>query len=46
MFKNKKSHEIKEYIAPPPKVKHKISLGKEVDISKFNSLIDIDELTR
>lgn len=48
MFKNKKSHEVKEYIEPPPKINKKknINLNKEIDISKFNSLIDIDELTR
>ena len=47
MFKGKKNNEAKHYTPPPPKPKKKlIGLNKEISLSKFNTLIDIDELMR
>ena len=47
MFKGKKNNEVKHYTTPPPKPKKKlIGLNKEISLSKFNTLIDIDELMR
>lgn len=46
MFKAKKNNEVKNYIAPPEKLKKETGSEKEIALSKFNSLLDIDELTR
>ena len=47
MFKGKKNNEITHYIALPPKPKKNlIGLKKEISLSKFNTLMDIDELIR
>ena len=46
MFKEKKNNEQTSYTPPLPKMKRVIGVDKEIAISKFNSLIDIDELNR
>ena len=46
MFKGKKNNEKKSYTIPPQKKNKKNTVKKEIDISKFNTLIDIDELMR
>jgi len=46
MFKAKKNNEVKNYIPPPEKIKNIVGSEKEIAISKFNTLLDIDELTR
>ena len=46
MFKGKKSNEVKSYTPPPEKVKKITGLEKEISLSKFSTLMDIDELTR
>ena len=47
MFKAKKNNEVKHYTPPPPNLTKKvIGSEKEIALSKFNTLIDIDELTR
>ena len=46
MFKEKKNNEQTSYTPPLPKIKRIIGTDKEIAISKFNSLIDIDELNR
>ena len=46
MFKGKKNNEIKHYISLPKPNKKLIGLNKEISLSKFNTLIDIDELMR
>ena len=46
MFKSKKGNEVKTYIPPPEKVKKLKGAEQEIALSKFNSLLDVDELTR
>ena len=46
MFKAKKGNEVKSYIPKPDKVKKIIGAEKEIALAKFNSLMDIDELSR
>jgi hypothetical protein len=46
MFKGKKQNEVKNYIPPPEKMKKIIGSEKEIALSKFNTLMDIDELKR
>ena len=46
MFKSKKGNEVKSYTPPPEKVKKIKGAEKEIALSKFNTLIDIDELSR
>jgi hypothetical protein len=46
MFKSKKGNEIKSYIPPPEKIKKINGPKQEIALSKFNSLLDIDELHR
>ena len=46
MFKAKKGNEVKTYVAPPEKVKKPKGHEQEIALSKFNSLLDVDELTR
>ena len=46
MFKAKKNNEVKNYTPPPEKIKNAIGLDKEIALSKFNILLDIDELSR
>ena len=46
MFKAKKNNEVKNYIPPPEKIKKINGAKQEIALSKFNSLLEIDELTR
>lgn len=46
MFRSKKNNEVKNYIPPPEKIKQIKGSEKEIAMSKFNTLIDIDELSR
>ena len=46
MFKGKKQNEVKNYIPPPEKMRKIIGSEKEIALSKFNTLMDIDELKR
>ena len=46
MFKSKKNNEVKNYISPPEKVKKPKGAEQEIALSKFNSLLDVDELSR
>lgn len=46
MFKAKKNNEVKTYVAPPEKVKKLKGAEQEIALSKYNTLIDIDELNR
>jgi len=46
MFKAKKGNEVKTYTPPPEKVKKATGSAKEIALSKFNTLLDIDELSR
>ena len=46
MFKAKKNNEVKNYIPAPEKIKKVTGSDKEIALSKFNTLLDIDELTR
>ena len=46
MFKAKKNNEVKTYTPPPEKVKKPKGAEKEIALSKYNALIDIDELNR
>ena len=46
MFKTKKNNEVKTYTPPPEKVKKPKGVNHEIALSKYNSLIDIDELNR
>ena len=46
MFKAKKNNEVKTYVAPPEKVKKPKGAEQEIALSKYNTLIDIDELNR
>ena len=46
MFKAKKGNEVKTYTKPPEKVKKIKGSEKEIALSKFNTLLDIDELRR
>ena len=46
MFKSKKGNEVQSYIPPPEKIKTINGPKQEIALSKFNSLLDIDELHR
>ena len=46
MFRGKKNNEVKNYIPPPKKIKQIKGSEKEIAMSKFNTLMDIDELSR
>ena len=46
MFKAKKGNEVKTYTPPPEKVKKINGAQQEIALSKYNSLLDIDELHR
>ena len=46
MFKAKKTNEVMNYISPPEKIKKMIGSDKEIALSKFNTLMDIDEMSR
>ena len=46
MFKSKKGNEVKNYIPPPEKVKKPKGAHQEIALSKFNGLLDVDELSR
>ena len=46
MFKAKKNNEVNNYVAPPEKIKKPKGAENEIALSKFNTLIDIDELNR
>ena len=46
MFKAKKNNEVKNYIPAPEKIKKVTGSEKEIALSKFNTLLDIDELHR
>jgi len=46
MFKAKKNNEVKLYTPPPEKIKKINGAKQEIALSKFNSLLDIDELIR
>ena len=46
MFKSKKGNEVKSYTPPPEKIKKINGAKQEIALSKFNSLLEIDELTR
>jgi hypothetical protein len=46
MFKAKKNNEVKTYTPPPEKIKKSNNAEKEIALSKYNTLIDIDELNR
>ena len=39
-------NEVKNYIPPPEKVKKPKGAEQEIALSKFNGLLDVDELTR
>lgn len=46
MFKSKKNNEVKSYTPPPEKIKKINGAKQEISLSKFNSLLDVDELSR
>lgn len=46
MFKAKKNNEVKTYNPPPEKIKKINGPKQEIALSKFNSLLEIDELSR
>jgi len=46
MFKAKKNNEVTNYIPVKQKIKKMIGSEKEIALSKFNTLIDIDEMSR
>ena len=46
MFKGKKGNEVKSYIPPPKPVKKIIGHKKEINLSKINTLMDIDSMNR
>jgi hypothetical protein len=46
MFKSKKGNEVKTYTPPPEKVKKPKGATQEIALSKFNSLLEVDELSR
>ena len=46
MFKGKKGNEVKEYIPPPKPIKKLVGHGKEINLSKINTLMDLDLMNR
>jgi len=46
MFKGKKGNEVKEYISPPKPIKKIVGHGKEINLSKINTLMDLDLMNR
>ena len=46
MFKGKKGNEVKKYIPPPKPVKKLVGYEKEINLSKINTLMNMDEYSR
>jgi len=44
LFKNAKKNEVKNYVPPPKPVKKLVGVDKEINLSKMNTLNDIDDL--